>query len=449
MMLYEKSGRRQIDLPEGWRAACTIFREGLARKRPLADLVDSALQTPLASAGLESLVKPGERIALVIDDITRPTPVRQILPVVLDRLRKRGVSDEDVAIVIGVGTHRPMTAEEIADRCGEEVASAFRVVNHDARSADLVHMGEAAGIGPVFMNALVAEADVRITIGSILPHPHNGFGGGPKSVMPGICDFETIRRHHMGYVADPGSILGNMKENPFYEGCCRIAALARIDFAVNCLYDSLGEVYEVVAGSPAAVHREGIERTINSLGVDVPTLADVTIVSSYPYYEGPQVVKPTLPAAMVTKPGGTILLVAGVSAPLPEFFLDSLSRLKSCGTGNGGPLAWIRERLSRCEQLMDGPMDFNMALLLIVFVAAKYKVVLVADPSLKQTARMMGFSHAVDLEAALSEEQRSRPAASVNLIPAGGYVFPMIRDPFRLIGTLSSDPSAASDVFGE
>ncbi len=439
MILYEKSGKRDIALPDGWQIACTVFRERIAEKRTVADLVNSALRAPLASPGIEGLIRPGAKVAVVIDDMTRPTPIEEILTVVLDRLRRAGVAERETVIVVGVGTHRAMTREEITARCGDEVASVYRIVNHDARAPDLVAVGEAAGIGPVFINSEVASADLRITIGSILPHPHNGFGGGPKTVMPGICDFETIRRHHMGLVSDSASILGNMQNNPFYEGCCRVAERARIDFAINCLYDPLGEVCDVLAGTPEEVHREGTERTARLLGIPVPTLADVTVVSSYPYYEGPQILKPVLPAAMVTKPGGTVLLAAGVNTPLPEFFLDSLLRLKSCGEGSGGPLAWIGERLSRCEQLIDGPMDFNMALVLIVAVAMRYRVVLVAGEALEETAARMGFAHATTIEAAIAEEEKRRPAAMVNVIPAGGYVFPITREPFRLIDASQRD----------
>ena len=92
-----------------------------------------------------------------------------------------------------------------------------------------------AGLGPVFLNRTVASADVRIAIGSILPHPHNGFGGGPKSVMPGICDFHTIRKHHLKNVVNPRSILGNLEENPFYEECCHIAE-ARPDGHLGVLH---------------------------------------------------------------------------------------------------------------------------------------------------------------------------------------------------------------------
>ena len=89
--------------------------------------------------------------------------------------------------------------------------------------------------------------------------------------MPGICDFDTVRKHHLRNVVDPRSILGNIEGNPFYLNCCQIAELAAIDFSINCLYDSLGKVYDVLAGNPFEVHEVGIRKTKEALGISVAT----------------------------------------------------------------------------------------------------------------------------------------------------------------------------------
>jgi hypothetical protein len=160
-------------------------------------------------------------------------------------------------------------------------------------------------------------------------------------------------------------------------------------------------------------------------------LADVTIVSAYPYDEGPQIVKPVLPAAMATKPGGSIFLLADAAAPLPDFFLDIFSRLRACGDDGGQ--AFVKQKLECVQPIIEGPMDFNMAVVLVFFAAARYRIVLVADRLAEDGARRMGFDYEEDLPAALAAEARKRPNAAVNVIPAGGYVYPMVSEPFRLI----------------
>jgi hypothetical protein len=224
------------------------------------------------------------------------------------------------------------------------------------------------------------------------------------------------------------SILGNIEANPFYLNCCQIAELAGIDFSVNCLYDSLGNIYDVLAGNPFDVHDVGIRKTVGALGIPVSERADITLVSSYPYNEGPQIVKPVLPAAMTTKPGGTILLVAEILAPLPEFFLDSFTKIRECGGADTE--VRIKEKLLCVEPIIEGPMDFNMALILIFFASKKFRIVLVADRILQEAAGQMGFDYAPDLSVAIEKERLQRKTATVNLIPAGGYVFPIVKEAF-------------------
>ena len=429
--LFKKTGKLELSLPERWEILQTIYKEGQKERRPLGDLLNFALEHPVDSRRLESMLSPGSRVVIVADDATRPTPVQDLLPSLLGRIHQCGVPERNIDIVIGVGTHRPLSNEEIRMRFGSRIQKTYRIQNHDSRSPDLAKVGEVPGYGPVLMNATVARADVKITVGSILPHPHNGFGGGPKNVMPGICDFDTIRKHHLKNVVDPRSILGNIDANPFYLNCRQIAELARIDFSVNCLYDSLGNIYDILAGNPLDVHEVGIRKTIGALGIPVSEKADITVASSYPYDEGPQIVKPVLPAAMITKPGGTILLVAEILAPLPEFFLDSFTKIRECGGAEAE--VRIKEKLLCVEPMIEGPMDFNMALILIFFVSRKFRVVLVADRILQEAAGRMGFDYAPDLSVAIEKERLHRKTATVNLVPAGGYVFPMVKEAFRLI----------------
>jgi nickel-dependent lactate racemase len=429
--LFRKKGNLEVNLPKNWQILQTIFKKGEEVREPLSDLIESAFDKPVDSRPLEEILKPGIRVAIIVDDGTRPTPVRDILPPLLKRIHRCGISEGDVDIVIGVGTHRPLSQEEIQDRCGKEVAKTYRIRNHDARSGDLIKTGEVPGYGSVSMNATVIQADVKITVGSIVPHVHNGFGGGPKSVMPGICDFETIRKHHLKNVVDHRSILGIITDNPFYEDCRQIARLALVDFSINCLFDSLGQVIEVLAGNLFAVHDLGIRKAREALGVPISGKSDITIVSSFPYDEGPQIVKPVLPAAMVTQPGGTIFLLAEISTPLPEFFLESFSKIRDCGGGEAEDR--IREKLRCVEPIIEGPMDFNMALILIFFVSKKYRVVLVADKVLQQAALRMGFGYAPDLPSAIEGTKMQWENPTVHIIPAGGYIFPLITGGFRLM----------------
>jgi nickel-dependent lactate racemase len=429
--LLQKRGDLPVDLPPNWKIIETIFKEPAQVDGPPVQLMKRALGSPIGAPPLEQLLRPDSKVAIVVDDLTRQTPVKVLLPGLLEVMDKQGVSAENLDIVIGVGTHRPMTAEEISERVGREVVERYRVQNHDARSPDLVVMGELPGYGPVSFNAAVAGADVKIAVGSIIPHVHNGFGGGPKNIMPGICDFDTIRRHHMKNVLPPGSRVGIVEGNPFLDDTVRIAELAEINFAVQCLGDTTGRIYEILAGDLLEVHRAGMKMQTERLGVRVSGKADVTLVSSYPYDEGVQVMKAFMPAALATKEGGSIFVVTELVEPLPDFFLESVRKVR----GGGGAEAEERalEKLKRCEPLIEeAAMDFNMAMILILAMTRRFNLVLVGHAVLKDAADAMGCEYSPDLRTALDKESGRLKEASVSIIPGGGYIYPIISAPFYL-----------------
>ncbi len=430
--LLQQRGDLHAHLPAGWAVQQTIFKEGRSSEASASELMMKALTNPIASPRLEELLKPGCTVAIVVDDLTRSTPVRDLLPGLLEVIESRGVPKENVDIVIGNGTHRAMDDKEIEGRVGPVVARNYRVQNHDARSPDLVTMGELHGYGKISFNRTVARAGVKIILGSILPHVHNGFGGGPKNIMPGICDFTTIRQHHLKNVLHPKARVGIVEGNPFLHDTRAIAKLAGIDFAIQCIYDAFGHVYEVFAGDLFAVHEAGVEEETRHLGVMVSGKTDATIVSSYPYAEGVQIMKALMPSAMVTKAKGSIFVVTELTQALPDFFLDNARRL---GWDDHCTFeANTRERLNRGEPLIEGAaMDFNMAIILVLAVARRYNLVMIGHEVLRDAAEAMGCKYAPDLAAALRAESKNRKEARVSVIPAGGYIFPIISEPYYLL----------------
>lgn len=431
--LLQKKGDLTAQLPPGWSLAQTIFKEGQKEVEPPARLLARALTGPIESPPLEALLKPSAKVALVVDDLTRPTPVAELLPPLLEKIEAGGVARNQVDIVIGTGTHRPMDRAEMELRLGKEVVGDYRVHNHDPKAPDLVVMGELPDYGPIAFNRVVAQADVKIIVGSILPHVHNGFGGGPKNIMPAVCDFETIRRHHLTHVLHHRARVGIFKDNPFLDRIRTIADLAKVDFAVQCVYDSFGRIYDVLCGGVNAVHRTGAGMETQGLGVKAQGRTEVTIVSSFPYDEGPQIMKSFMPAGMVTQPGGSILVVTELKQPLPDFFLDNAREMR--GDGSAEAVRCTLDKLEQCQPLIEnGPMDFNMAIILVLSVARRFRLTLIGDQVLESAAQAMGYLYQPDLDSALKEEARLKPQAEVSLIPGGGYIFPVLDEPFHLFG---------------
>jgi len=180
-------GRREIPLavPEGWQVTAYAELKAESLQVSIPELVREAVETPVGAAPLSELLRGRKRIVIVVDDLTRPTPRRPMLEALLDFLAAQGVADEQIDVVIGGGTHRPLSEAEIAGAFGEELCRRIRIVNHDCHAPDLVSVGTLPCAGEVFINRLFMEADLRIALGSILPHPWNGLGGGGKLVLPG------------------------------------------------------------------------------------------------------------------------------------------------------------------------------------------------------------------------------------------------------------------------
>ena len=92
------------------------------------------------------------------------------------------------------------------------------------------------------------------------------------------------------------------------------------------------------------------------------------------------------------------------------------------------------EKLNRCEPLIEGAaMDFNMAIILVVAVAKKFNLSLIGHEVLQDLAKAMECKWYPDLDTALHKESKKGEKKTVSVIPAGGYIFPIISEPFDLL----------------
>ncbi|MGB9854825.1 MAG: lactate racemase domain-containing protein, partial [Candidatus Bathyarchaeales archaeon] len=159
--------------------------------------IERALKEPVGSKRLAEIVKPESKVAIVVDDATRPAPSHLMVPPLLDELNSAGVKDENVTVVFGCGTHKAVTNEEAVRLLGENILKRVKVVSHDCRTPDLVYVGTTSKYGTkVYLNRIFAEADVKILTGDVDFHYYAGYGGGRKSVLPGVAGEETIKANH-------------------------------------------------------------------------------------------------------------------------------------------------------------------------------------------------------------------------------------------------------------
>jgi len=287
-----------------------------------AEAVARALETPIDSSPLRSLVRPDHRVAIVHSDITRATPNALLLPPLLAALERAGVNDANITLINATGMHRVQTDEELSAMLGEAVARRYRRVQHDARDASmLARVGRTSSGNDLAVNRAWVEADFRIATGFIEPHFFAGYSGGPKAVLPGIAGESSILYNHRASNIDhPRATWGVTDGNPVWEEMAEAARLARTDFLVNVTLDAEKRVTGVFAGDPVSAHRAGCAhvRSFAMAAVDAPFDIVITSNSGYPLDQNLyQAVKGMSAAAQITAYGGSIMLAAACEEGLP------------------------------------------------------------------------------------------------------------------------------------
>jgi nickel-dependent lactate racemase len=228
------------------------------------------------------MVAPTSKIAVIVDDITRPTPTHVMLPPLLLELETAGVPSRNVTILFATGSHRGHTLEERERLIGADVVRRYRTVDHDARDeASLVSLGTTSFGTPVKMNRLAVEADLRILLGLVKPHHQAGYSGGGKALLPGVCGLETIYNNH-GYraLAHPRSLLGVIDGNPVRMDIEEMATrLVGPCFLLNVVINPHKEIVAAFAGQIIAAHRAAAQELDTYVRVSVPRQADIVITA--------------------------------------------------------------------------------------------------------------------------------------------------------------------------
>jgi nickel-dependent lactate racemase len=275
--------------------------------------VERALKEPVGSKRLSEIAKPEHKVAIVVDDATRHTPSDAMILAVLAELNAAGVRDENVTVVFGCGTHRAVKAEEAAGLLGEEVLRRVKTVSHDCKAQDLVYVGTTRAHGnKVYLNRTFAEADVKVLVGDVGFHYYAGYGGGRKSVLPAVSGEETIKHNH-AMLLHANARTGVLAGNPVHEDMTEAARLAKVNFIVNVVTNSKGEIVKAFAGDLEQAFLEAVKTVDEMYRVTVDRRADIVVASPGGYPADMnlfQAYKAVDNALELVKRGGVIILVA-------------------------------------------------------------------------------------------------------------------------------------------
>jgi nickel-dependent lactate racemase len=333
---FPYAGIAALEIPE--LHPVSVFRprasEGVARGE--TEVVEEALARPIGAARLSERTNARSRVLLIVDDISRPTPLAKIVPAVLAELARGGVAAETVRILIALGTHRAMTAEEIARKLGPDVAGRCQVFNHEwANPAALHHYGRLEDGTEVVLNRAMSESDFVIGIGGIAPHPAAGFSGGGKIVAPGVATEEAVGNFHWASVQIPQREVLGVRDNPMRVMIDRMAELAGLSAIVNVVQDGHGRIIHAVCGHPVEAHKAGCAVALDVYGVPVhaPDKADIFIADTHPLDQDMwQGVKALCALDAIVPDGAAVILVTpcpeGVSPQHPEILRHGYTSLE-------------------------------------------------------------------------------------------------------------------------
>ena len=293
--------------------------------------IKEKIEHPLGGPNLEEMARDKRQAVIVFDDMTRPTPVREVAPYVLKSLHRAGMKKDQIRFVWSLGAHGVYDMISARKKLGGEIVDQYAVYNHDPFQ-NTVRLGRTPTGLELWFNREVMACDLKIGIGCISAHVHVGFGGGAKIILPGIAGIESINQFHNQFYRDPSRAgLGNFDDNIMRAECDAAGDIAGLNFKVDCLINRRGEITSLYAGPFRATHTAGAEEGKEHYGIPHATGYDIVVCNAYGKASESAIAHRFATPAL--KPGavGTAVLIS--DAPEGQVFHYVF---RSWGTGYGG-----------------------------------------------------------------------------------------------------------------
>jgi nickel-dependent lactate racemase len=365
--------------------------------------------------------RPGKKVLIVTSDITRYTGSEIYLPLLVERLNRQGIPDEDMEILIALGIHRAQTPHEHEKILGA-LNGRIRVRDHDCdNSAELVSIGRTSNGTDVRINRRAVEADRLILTGVIGFHYFAGFGGGRKSVLPGIASRQACMASHFA-VLNPGqgsgknqrAVTGNLEMNPVHQAMTEACALAEPDFILNTVLAPDKRIIAAFAGHWRDAHEAGCRYYRKHFSYPLREKADLVVVSCGGFPKDINLIqahKSMEYAAQALKDGGVMILLAECRD----------------GFGNSTFFNWFRyKQLDHFETALREQYEINgQTAYSTLQKSQRFKIILVSEFPGKLVEEM-GMLSARSLDEALQIADRFlSPDWTALVMPEGGSVLPV------------------------
>ena len=313
----------------------TTKRDDKRDGKDASEVIQRAVKNPIGTKQLGEILAAkgkGDNIVIVVDDHTRNAPTEMMLDALTEEIGQH--KDKNVSLLVACGTHPPPSTGDLRRILGKYYRhnhGQFKVMIHDCDAHDLVYVGTTARGTPVRLNRAYMDADIRILTGDITLHYYAGFGGGRKSILPGIASRETIRKNH-ALLIDERARTANIEDNPVHLDMSEAASFAPPDFILNTVADASGDVVAAYAGELNAVFTKGAA-VAKELFLHKTGLFDVLVVSAGGFpkdrnlYQATKAIQNCYQAVV---PGGGLILVAECREGIgDDYFEEWMNEYKS------------------------------------------------------------------------------------------------------------------------
>ena len=384
------------------------------------EVLREKLEDPIGTPPLRYLAKNKEDAVIVINDITRPCHSEILVPGIVKVLNESGISDENIKLLVATGNHRGNTKEELEGMVGEDIVRRIKIYNHDDMDRESLEYLGTTGRGiPVYINRIFVNASLKILTGIVSPHHSAGFGGGRKSVLPGIAGIDTIRPHHSFPIRPFEPSMGWIDGNPMHEESLAAAKMAKVDFIVNVVNNIQEKVAGIFAGELDQTHRAGVDLCNKVHRAKTPRKADVVITSpgGFPRdFDLHQSQKAVVPAEMCCKKSGVIILVTQAPDGIGKF---------------GGWLKNAREPSDVIERFKKEGFTPESSSKALYYARAldNFKVMVVTEGIPAEELKEMFFMPMKDVDQAIEESLKLMgPDAEFIFIPHGSDIIPEVEE---------------------
>lgn len=278
-----------LNFPTGWEVEILGPKDAPV----LSDTqIELAFAEPIGTRRIAELAKGKKSAAIVVDDLSRPTPAAKVVPFLLRELTTAGIPKSEIRFVVGGGSHRPLTDEEVSKKIGADIAVEYEATSHNFMSGDLRALGSLDNGMPIYINRVVADADFKICLGGIYPHGSVGFGGGAKLVVPGIAGFATMFYFHTFSPSRGHAMIERQGSEPDHRDFAEaVAGVLALDVIANVVLNSRREICGLFVGDFVQAHRAGAHFALDTYSTEIPIASrketDLVVLNCYPLDSDP------------------------------------------------------------------------------------------------------------------------------------------------------------------